>query len=161
MRENYSPMVIELPKDPSKPQSKAKTLNPVDVVIKVGRITKVTGIGRNVRALRQDTFKDHRGNLLLNTFWYPPEPKASPAPEPLVDLLEAIVPNQAERVYLLDVLSTKWREPWLRLGLIVMVCESHGSGRNTIFNVLEAVFGPENVETVTEDDILGASYQSQ
>jgi hypothetical protein len=75
--------------------------------------------------------------------------------------LEHLVPDAAERTWFEVWLAAKVQKPWIPNCAVVMVAETHGTGRGTLFDMLAAVLGDRHVRPVSSTELMGGSGQGQ
>jgi hypothetical protein len=68
-----------------------------------------------------------------------------------------LIPDAEERAWVWWWLCHKARRPWIPMVAIIMVAEEFGSGRGTLFDILEGVFGADYVIPCTFGELTGAS----
>lgn len=146
-------------------------VNPADVWIKHGERVMVAGH----RLLPWSTDKvvadDGDGQAWLNTY-APPAHAAGglaagagaadgAADDVWLRFLAHLVPDARERGWFEMWLAAKVQRPWLPNCGVVMVAETHGTGRGTLFDVLGAVLGERHVSPVTSTELMGGGGQGQ
>ena len=75
--------------------------------------------------------------------------------------LAHLVPDAQERAWLEMWLAAKVAKPWVPNCAVVMVAETHGTGRGTLFDMLSAVLGDRHVRPVSSTELMGGSGQGQ
>jgi hypothetical protein len=73
------------------------------------------------------------------------------------DYLDYIIPDETERLYFLDWVTSKMQNPLFRGTGIVMVTPAYGVGRNTLAGMISELVGRHNAVEVSFDDLLGAT----
>jgi hypothetical protein len=68
-----------------------------------------------------------------------------------------LIPDDEERAWMWHWLAHKARRPWIPMVAVIMVAEEFGSGRGTLFDILEGVFGADYVMPCTFGELTGAS----
>ena len=68
-----------------------------------------------------------------------------------------LFPDAAERTWFLHWLAHKVRRPWVPMVGVIMVAEEFGTGRGTLFDMLELLFGKEYVVPCTFGELTGTS----
>jgi hypothetical protein len=58
-------------------------------------------------------------------------------------------------------LAAKVQKPWVPNCAVVLVAETHGTGRGTLFDMLSAVLGDRHVRPVSSTELMGGSGQGQ
>jgi hypothetical protein len=56
-----------------------------------------------------------------------------------------LIPDEVERAWMWNWLAHKTRRPWIPMVAVIMVAEAFGTGRGTLFDILELVFGKDYV----------------
>jgi hypothetical protein len=75
--------------------------------------------------------------------------------------LEHLVPDARERAWFEMWLAAKVQKPWIPNCGVVMVAETHGTGRGTLFDMLMAVMGDRHVKPITSTELMGGAGQGQ
>ena len=68
-----------------------------------------------------------------------------------------LFPDAAEREWFWHWLAHKARRPWVPMVAVIMVAEEFGSGRGTLFDILELLFGEDYVVPCTFGELTGKS----
>jgi hypothetical protein len=68
-----------------------------------------------------------------------------------------LVPDATERTWMWHWLAHKARRPWVPMVAVIMVAEAFGSGRGTLFDILELLFGETYVVPCSFGELTGAS----
>ena len=68
-----------------------------------------------------------------------------------------LVPDAAERAWLWRWLAHKTRRPWIPMIAVIMVAEKFGSGRGTLFEILDLLFGADYVVPCAYGELTGTS----
>ena len=68
-----------------------------------------------------------------------------------------LVPDAAERAWLWQWLAHKMRRPWVPMIAVIMVAEKFGSGRGTLFEILDLLFGADYVVPCAYGELTGTS----
>lgn len=71
--------------------------------------------------------------------------------------LEHLVPDEKERKWLWHWLAHKARRPWIPMVAVIMVAEEFGSGRGTLFDILELLLGEAYVVPCSFEELTGKS----
>ena len=66
-----------------------------------------------------------------------------------------LIPDEAERTWMWHWLAHKARRPWVPMVAVIMVAEEFGSGRGTLFDILELVFGKDYVVPCSFGELTG------
>ena len=72
-----------------------------------------------------------------------------------------LIPDAAERKWFLDSLAHKRQHPEVPGVATIMVAKRFGVGRGTLFGILGAVFGNQNVKNVSAGLLMGTDQQGQ
>jgi hypothetical protein len=102
------------------------------------------------------TFEEDGLNV-LNRYWPPTHPTGGGEIESFQIFLARLVPDEAEQAWLWNWLAHKARRPWVPMVAVIMVAEEFGTGRGTLFDVLELLFGAEYVVPCTFGELTGTS----
>ena len=88
-------------------------------------------------------------------------PPAHPTEGGDIALFEAFLarlfPDDAERTWLWNYLAHKTRRPWVPMVGVIMVAEEFGTGRGTLFDILELLFAQDYVVPCTFGELTGTS----
>ena len=71
--------------------------------------------------------------------------------------LARLFPDDAERTWLWNYLAHKTRRPWVPMVGVIMVAEEFGTGRGTLFDILELLFAQDYVVPCTFGELTGTS----
>ena len=71
------------------------------------------------------------------------------------------MPDEAERKWLWHWLAHKARRPWVPMVAVIMVAEAFGSGRGTLFDILELLFGKTYVVPCSFGELTGRSAMAR
>ena len=66
-----------------------------------------------------------------------------------------LVPDEAERTWIWHWLAHKARRPWIPMVAVIMVAEEFGTGRGTLFDILELIFGKDYVIPCSFGELTG------
>lgn len=142
-------------------------VNPADVWIKHPQRIMAAG-HRLLPWTREKLAVDDQGQTWLNTYTPPahggvvPDDGAGAAAEAVwTRFLKHLVPDARERAWFEMWLAAKVQKPWLPNCGVVMVAETHGTGRGTLFDVLGAVMGDRHVKPVSSTELMGGGGQGQ
>jgi hypothetical protein len=75
--------------------------------------------------------------------------------------LEHLFPDEKERKWYWHRLAYKVRRPWVPMVGVIMVAEEFGSGRGTLFDILELLFGKDYVVPCTFGELTGRSAEAR
>ena len=142
-------------------------VNPADVWIKHPARQMVVG-HRLIPWTTDRVATDEMGLTWINTYQPPrhggavvDEIEAGRAVRAWVRFLEHLVPDERERAWFEMWLAAKVQKPWLPNCGVVMVAETHGTGRGTLFDMLGAVMGDRHVKPVSSTELMGGGGQGQ
>jgi len=77
------------------------------------------------------------------------------------EFIRHLIPSEAEQRYFLGWLSHKVAHPGDRMHGMVMVTRAYGTGRGTLVQIMQRLFGEQYVNEVELSDITGTTGQSQ
>src|SRR6516162_7941507 len=97
------------------------------------------------------------GLTVFNKYWPPAHPTSGGEITTFKTFFARLFPDTAEREWLWNYFAHKTRKPWVPMVAIIMVAEEFGSGRGTLFNILELVFGEEYVVPCEFGELTGRS----
>ena len=66
-----------------------------------------------------------------------------------------LVPDEVERTWMWHWLAHKARRPWIPMVAVIMVAEAFGTGRGTLFDILDLVFGKDYVAPCSFGELTG------
>lgn len=142
-------------------------MNPVDTWIKHPERMMVAG-HRLLPWSTESVAADESGQMWLNTYQPPAhlgaeldETAAAEAESVWLRFLQHLVPDARERTWFEMWLAAKVQRPWLPNCGVVMVAETHGTGRGTLFDILGSVMGERHVKPVSSTELMGGSGQGQ
>lgn len=142
-------------------------VNPADVWIKHPARQMVAG-HRLIPWTTDRVTTDEMGLTWINTYQPPrhggvvgDEIEAGRAVRAWVRFLEHLIPDERERAWFEMWLAAKVQKPWLPNCGVVMVAETHGTGRGTLFDMLGAVMGDRHVKPVSSTELMGGGGQGQ
>ena len=98
------------------------------------------------------------GLLVFNRYWPPAHPterrrdrdRSKPSSR-------GSFPDDVERDWFWHWLAHKARRPWVPMVAVIMVAEEFGTGRGTLFDILELLFGKDYVVPCTFGELTGTS----
>jgi hypothetical protein len=102
------------------------------------------------------TFEDD-GVSVYNRYWPPAHPKSGGEIETFKTFFARLFPDEKEREWMWNWLAHKMRKPWIPMVGVIMVAEKFGSGRGTLFEILELLFGEDYVVPCEFGEITGRS----
>ena len=97
------------------------------------------------------------GLTIYNRYWPPAHPPSGGEIETIEAFFARLVPDDAERTWFWHWLAHKARKPWVPMVAVIMVAEKFGSGRGTLFEILERVFGQDYVVPCEFGELTGKS----
>ena len=115
-----------------------------------------------LRPDRPDDEIVREGSLeILNTYLPPDHPESGGDKRAFFDFMQHLIPREAERELFVDWLASKYAHPARRQHAMVMVTPAFGTGRGTLCQIIERLFGQEYVTEVGFDRLMGEGSQSQ
>jgi hypothetical protein len=102
---------------------------------------------------RPTFFED--GYHIFNRYRPPTHPTTGGDTAALHAFLEHLLPHAEERKWYWSYLAHKARRPWVPMIAVFMVAEEFGSGRGTLFDILELLFGKDYVVPCTFGELTG------
>jgi hypothetical protein len=97
------------------------------------------------------------GLTVFNRYWPPAHPTSGGEIEIFNTFFARLVPQDVERTWFWHWLAHKTRRPWVPMVAVIMVAEEFGSGRGTLFDILELLFGKDYVVPCTFGELTGAA----
>jgi hypothetical protein len=97
------------------------------------------------------------GLTVYNRYWPPVHPKSGGEIETFKTFFEGLVPDEAEREWSWNYFAHKSRKPWVPMVAVILVAEEFGSGRGTLFDILEMLFGEAYVVPCSFGELTGAA----
>ena len=101
------------------------------------------------------------GVHIYNRYWPPVHPASGGEIKTFEAFFAQLVPDETERRWLWNWLAHKARRPWIPMVAVIMVAEEFGSGRGTLFDILELLFGKDYVVPCTFGELTGAAAGSR
>jgi hypothetical protein len=101
------------------------------------------------------------GLIVYNRYWPPAHPAEGGDIAPFEAFFARLVPDDAERTWFWNYLAHKARRPWVPMVAVIMVAEEFGSGRGTLFDILELLFGEAYVVPCSFGELTGAAAGSR
>jgi hypothetical protein len=95
------------------------------------------------------------GLTIYNRYWPPAHPPSGGEIETFKTFLARLIPDAAERAWFWNWLAYKTRKPWTPMVAIIMVAEAFGTGRGTLFEILELLFGEDYVVPCDFGELTG------
>src|SRR5262245_51659214 len=121
---------------------------------------------RSIRreAMRPDqprpTFTED-GYAIFNRYQPPAPPTSGGEIETFTEFFAHLVPDETERTWMWHWIAHKARRPWVPMVAVIMVAEAFGSGRGTLFDMLELLFGRTYVVPCSFGELTGASASAR
>jgi len=100
------------------------------------------------------TFEED-GMTVYNRYWPPAHPTGGGELKTFEAFFARFVPDDAEREWMWNYLAHKARKPWVPMIAVVMVAMEFGTGRGTLFDILERLFGEDYVVPCTFGELTG------
>ena len=72
-----------------------------------------------------------------------------------------LIPDEVERTWMWHWLAHKARRPWIPMVAVIMVAEAFGTGRGTLFDILELVFGKDYAVPCSFGELTGKDAGSR
>ena len=101
------------------------------------------------------------GLTIYNRYWPPAHPASGSEIETFKTFFARLIPDDVEREWFWNWLAHKTRKPWVPMVAIIMVAEAFGSGRGTLFNILELLFGADYVVPCEFGELTGTSASAR
>jgi hypothetical protein len=136
-----------------------KMVSVVDAWMMQSQRLQIDAIQTRSDQLRPTFMED--GHHVLNRYRPPVHPTAGGDFAPFETFLARLFPDETERTWLWHWLAHKTRRPWVPMVGIIMVAEEFGTGRGTLFDILELLFGKEYVVPCTFGELTGTSAASR
>ena len=102
------------------------------------------------------TFNEDGVNI-YNRYWPPAHPTSGGEIKTFEAFFTRLIPNDTEREWMWNYLAHKARRPWVPMIAIIMVAEEFGTGRGTLFDILELLFGEDYVVPCTFGELTGTA----
>jgi hypothetical protein len=145
-RQELAPYTRPIPDGESK-----KNVSPVDIILRDSSIPKVHSIGYFPR--NQISYVDPADGLERVNMYVPPIiPLGCSKPSGIVTMMEQLaaeICGDMADVYL-DFMAHVVQKPWIKLGTaILLISQTHGSGKNTLVQVMKPLIGSKNYMPVS------------
>jgi hypothetical protein len=101
------------------------------------------------------------GYTIFNRYQPPAHPAHGGEIEAFEEFFAHLVPDETERKWLWHWLAHKARRPWVPMVAVIMVAEAFGSGRGTLFDILELLFGQTYVVPCAFAELTGKSAMAR
>jgi hypothetical protein len=102
------------------------------------------------------TFEEE-GVIVFNRYWPPAHPTSGGEIKTFEAFFARLIPNDTEREWMWNYLAHKARRPWVPMIAVIMVAEEFGTGRGTLFDILELLFGKDYVVPCTFGELTGTA----
>src|SRR6516165_87234 len=102
------------------------------------------------------TFEEE-GLHTYNRYWPPAHPTSGGEIATFKAFFARLIPDDTEREWMWNYLAHKARKPWVPMVAVIMVAEKFGSGRGTLFEILERLFGEDYVIPCEFSELTGKS----
>jgi len=96
-------------------------------------------------------------HIVFNRYRPPVHPTSGGEIETFEVFFARLIPDAAERNWYWHWLAHKARRPWVPMVGVIMVAEEFGTGRGTLFEILELLFGKDYVVPCTFGELTGTS----
>jgi hypothetical protein len=97
------------------------------------------------------------GVNIYNRYWPPAHPASGGEIKTFEAFFARLIPNDTEREWMWNYLAHKARRPWVPMIAVIMVAEEFGTGRGTLFDILELLFGEDYVVPCTFGELTGTA----
>lgn len=140
-RQDLAPFAKPIPDSESK-----KSVNPFDLMLRDTSMPKVNSIGYFPKPVM--TYRDPADNMERVNMYVPPSiPIGTRVKSDIVQVYRALVDeicgDMAE--YFLDFMAHLVQRPWIKMGnAMLIISKNHGTGKNTIVQVMKPLVGPTN-----------------
>ena len=106
-------------------------------------------------------WNDTLGGLTLNTYRAPVHGEPGGGLELWEAFLEHLLPDASERAWLVNKLAAKAQKPAVPGVATLLVASQQGTGRGTLFQIIEGLFGERNCITLDRNKLFGSEGQAQ
>jgi hypothetical protein len=97
------------------------------------------------------------GHIIFNRYRPLVHPASGGEIETFTAFFARLIPNAAERNWYWHWLAHKARRPWIPMVAVIFVAEEFGTGRGTLFDILELLFGKDYVVPCAFTELTGTS----
>jgi uncharacterized protein DUF5906 len=97
------------------------------------------------------------GLTVFNRYWPPAHLTSGGELETFEAFFARLIPSDTEREWVWNYLAHKVRKPWVPMIAVIMVAEEFGTGRGTLFDILELLFGKDYVVPCTFGELTGTA----
>ena len=94
---------------------------------------------------------------VYNRYWPPAHPTSGGEIKTFEAFFARLIPDATELEWMWNYLAHKVRRPWVPMVAVIMVAEEFGTGRGTLFEILERLFGEDYVVPCTFGEITGTA----
>jgi hypothetical protein len=137
------------------PRGGLKKISVVDTWLTHPLRLHIDGIQCRFDKLRPTFIED--GLLVYNRYWPPTHPASGGDLAPFEAFFARLLPDDVERNWFWHWLAHKARRPWVPMVAIIMVAEEFGTGRGTLFDILDLLFGKDYVVPCTFGELTGTA----
>jgi Family of unknown function (DUF5906) len=137
------------------PRGGIKRTSVVDVWMAHPQRAEIDAIQTRSDRLRPTFTED--GLIVYNRYWPPAHPAEGGEIKTFESFFARLLPDAVEREWFWHWLAHKARKPWVPMVAIVMVAEEFGTGRGTLFDILDLLFGADYVVPCTFGELTGTS----
>jgi hypothetical protein len=101
------------------------------------------------------------GLIVYNRYWPPAHPAEGGDLAPFETFFARLFPDDTERNWCWHWLAHKTRRPWVPMVGLIMVAEQFGTGRGTLFDILDLLFGQDYVVPCEFGELTGTSASAR
>lgn len=134
-------------------------ISPVDLWL--ASKDRLTLEGQRLRPDMPRPTYEERGKLYSNVYKPELHPESGGDAWGGIELLEQLLPEQAEREWFTRWLAYKWLHPATPGPAVLMVARRFGTGRGTLGELIKRIFGSRYVNELGFDHFVGRTTQSQ
>jgi hypothetical protein len=106
------------------------------------------------------TFEED-GVTVYNRYRPPAHPTSGGEVKTFKTFFARLFPDKKEQEWLWNYFAHKARKPWVPMVAVIMVAEEFGTGRGTLFDILELLFGEAYVAPCTFGQLTGTSASAR
>ena len=136
-----------------------KTISAVDIWMRHRQRAQIDAIQSRSDRLRPTFSED--GYTIFNRYRPPAHSTEGGGLTAFNAFFARLFPDEAERAWCWNYLSHKMRRPWVPMVAVIMVAEEFGTGRGTLFDILELLFGKDYVVPCKFEELTGTSAASR
>jgi hypothetical protein len=100
------------------------------------------------------TFEED-GYVIFNRYRPPVHPAGGGDITAFETFFARLIPDEVERTWMWHWLAHKARRPWIPMVAVIMVAEAFGTGRGTLFDILDLIFGKDYVAPCSFGELTG------